>query len=112
MNLKPHDIQIAYEYLAACPPFRKWSLPLSSNLIFKVTRSEMAMGEYDVDPHTIKVSSKSNDNWQQLIETVAHEMVHLECEGRDHYKHHEHDKNFKRLAARVCKEFGWDISTF
>lgn len=112
MKLTTLDLVRAYEYLRMHPPFSSWALPSHESVKFKVIRSKMQMGEYDVDPNTIMVSSNTNNNWLDVLETTAHEMVHLACEMKDHYRHPEHDYHFKRLSRQVCKKFGWDIKTF
>ena len=112
MNLSEDDIEDAYEFLRHRHPYNKWDLPLPLKIRFKVTHSRMSMGEYDVDPHKIMVSCRQIHNYTELLETVAHEMVHLACEIKDHCFHPEHDKNFKRLARQVCTAFGWKLETF
>lgn len=112
MKLTALDLVCAYNYLNSHPPFTKWNLPSHDRIRFVVKRSLMQMGEYDVDPHTIIVSSKTNENLQQVLETVAHEMVHMACEIKDYYKHPDHDYHFQRLAKQVCRQFGWPIKDF
>ena len=106
------DLEETYVYLAGLPPFSKWKLPRSTEIAFEVNRSQQMQGEYDTDPHTIKVSSYFCKTWTDVLETVAHEMVHLHLEKSGHYSHADHGKAFKRCAAQVCKSFGWDKETF
>lgn len=112
MRLMQSDILRAYVFLKSHSPFNEYITIPSHEVKFVVTRSEMRMGEYDVDPHTIMVSSKSCANWNDVLETIAHEMVHMICELKDHANHHEHDYHFKRIAKRVCKHWGFDPKTF
>lgn len=112
MRLSAQDLVQAYEFLYCRPPFAKWELPSSEQVHFRVIRSRMQMGEYDVDPHTIMVSCRTCENWLQVLETVAHEMVHMACELKDYPNHPEHDKHFKRLAKQVCTAFGWETESF
>lgn len=112
MKITTEDITRAYEYLIQHKPFNGWALPESSEIKFKIIRSDMRMGEYDIDPHTIMVSSRSCHNWLSVLETVAHEICHMQCELLDHFKHYEHDKHFKRLARQVCTAFGWKLEEF
>jgi SprT-like family len=112
MRITIEDLRMAYIYLEGCRPFRNWRLPCTSEIVFKVNKSEMIQGEYECDPHTIHASTHHNHTWLDVLETVAHEMVHLVCEQHNEIKHHEHDKKFKKRAEQVCKWFGWDVSTF
>lgn len=112
MRITPLDLLETYEYLSTLAPFNEWSLPGSSALDFVVNRSQQLQGEYDTDPHTIKISSYFCTTWNDVIETVAHEMVHLACEKKGHYNHADHDPQFRRLARKVCKAFGWKLEEF
>ena len=106
------DLRAAYEYLQTLKPFDGWKIPPSVKIYFKVNKSRMLAGEYDTDPHTIKVSSYCCQTQQATLETMAHEMVHLHLEKSKHYKHARHGKQFKACAKAVCKQFGWDVKTF
>jgi len=112
MRLTEDDLRGAYEYLLKCRPFSKWGLPLSHKVRFKVIHSRMDMGRYDTDPFVIMASCRVIHNYYELLETVAHEMVHFVCEIKDLPDHLDHDKNFLRLAKQVCTAFGWKPETF
>lgn len=112
MRITPADLENCYRFLVTLKPFNDWQLPDPIKIDFIVNRSEQVQGEYDTDPHTIKVSSYFCTTWNDVIETVAHEMVHLACEKAGHYKHADHDPQFRRLARKVCKTFGWPMEGF
>lgn len=80
MKPSESDLVAAYEYLARIKPFSGWNLPESNAVEFEINRSQMLQGEYSPDPHTIKVSSEHCKTQQSVLETVAHEMVHLHLE--------------------------------
>ena len=49
-------------------------------------------------------------DWQTLVETMAHEMIHLhQCRAG---RAVDHDAEWQRLATRVCREFGWKREGF
>lgn len=112
--MKPceNDLVAAYEYLARIKPFSSWKLPVSNAVEFEINRSQMLQGEYSPDPHTIKVSSEHCKTHQAVLETVAHEMVHLHLERAGGYGHLDHDKDFQKCAKAVCKAFGWKTKGF
>ncbi len=112
MKITSDDLSKIYDLLVVLPPFKSLNLPCSATVAFEVNRSRMMQGEYDGDPHTIKVSSFFCETWNDVIETVAHEMVHLVCERSGHHNHPDHDKQFRKLAREVCKQFGWKVESF
>lgn len=111
MNLHPAQVQHLYDTLRVLPPFSKWKLPLSQGIIIKVIRSKEVMGDYEPDPHTLRVSSVMCQDMLQVLETVAHEMVHLSLD-REGLDHSNHDDHFKARASEVCKAWGWKPETF
>jgi Zn-dependent peptidase ImmA (M78 family) len=94
------------------PPFCLWKLPDEYRLDFKVTKSKMVMGSYEPDPHTITISSIQNSNFQQVIETMAHEMVHLKLERDGDDGHADHSQTWKETSELVCQFFGWKKESF
>lgn len=112
MRIAAADLEQTYRYLSGFAPFKDWQLPDAARIDFVVNRSQQMQGEYDVDPHTIKVSSYFCKTWNDVIETVAHEMVHLACEKHGHYSHADHCPQFRRLARSVCRAFGWNVESF
>ena len=106
------DLFAAYQYLSALKPFSAWNLPSSQSVEFEVNRSQMLQGEYSPDPHTIKVSAEHCKTQIAVLETVAHEMVHLALEQSGGYGHLNHDEDFLKHAKAVCKAFGWKTKGF
>jgi predicted SprT family Zn-dependent metalloprotease len=101
-----------YDCLRAFPPFAGWNLPTSSEIAFKVTLSQDTFGTFELrceKPH-IEISTLIVTNWHMLVETMAHEMIHLrQCRmGRAV----DHDVEWQKLATRVCREFGWQRQGF
>lgn len=108
------NLQHAYEFLASTPPFRGWGLPDAEDVRFRVVRDPALRGWYNVEngAHVIAVSSRTIGYTNNIIATVAHEMIHLYlrevgAEGRG-----EHGRAFNKLAAQVCRIHGWDTKLF
>jgi len=110
--MKARHIADMYHVLASLPPFTRYKLPSDAEVEFKLTRSKMLMGSYDVDPHTICVSTHLCTTYQSLFETMAHEMVHLALERKGASDHSNHDSEFNALAAEVCDAWGWNFKEF
>lgn len=111
MQITAAQVQHAYDYLRTMPPFSNWRLPQSQGMVIKVINSKEVMGDYESDPHTLRISRVMCKSWLQVLETVSHEMVHiaLEKEGKTHG---DHGDDFKSKAAEVCKHWGWKEATF
>jgi predicted SprT family Zn-dependent metalloprotease len=66
------------------------------------------LGEYEPDPHVIRISEAKNGHLDTVIKTVAHEIIHM----RLHLKHSKswdkHDKSFTDLSHKVAITLGFD----
>lgn len=111
--MTPELIASIYTTLRQTRPFVKWPLPPAEDVKFLVTRSTEYMGAYRTyrGSHTLKVSSKRHTYLSSTITTVAHEMVHmtLAIKGEDWLSH---GAKWRKLAARVCRDHGWDLACF
>lgn len=115
MSLHPDHLAATYDLLSIMPPFDKWNLPPSDDVMFIVNRSKENRGDYhwNGERHVIRISSRYNKRTQALIETMAHEMVHLfEEEAGFARPNVQHSKAFMKLAKRVCKAHGFDEAVF
>lgn len=112
MKLTRQHLATMYYMLAAMPPFTRYKLPSDAKIDFKINRSKMLCGSYEVDPHTITISRVLCHTYQQVLETLAHEMVHLALEQRGASDHSDHDVAFNNLAAEVCTLWGWNFPKF
>lgn len=107
MRLTVEMLRHTYEMLRAMQPFHRWSLPVAHKIKFSVTRHGEEFGAYiGPSPHEIRVSRVMVKSAYMLIETMAHEMVHLrQCVsgsktgGGDCHEGPE----FEALADTVCK---------
>jgi predicted SprT family Zn-dependent metalloprotease len=98
-----------YEYLLECRYFSK--LPPSHDIVFKVFKSNKYLGFFEDTPNTIMVSKKCANN-SEVLQTMAHEMVHLLLEIKGNTKHYDHDDNFDILANKICKYYGFSQEDF
>ena len=111
LPLTPEMLAAAYEYLCECPPFNKWSLPLSEEITFKVMARRL-FAEYQRmgGKHYIRVSKKMVGSHTILLSTLAHEIIHLQLEELGACD--DHGPNFQRLADEVCRIHAFDRLTF
>lgn len=105
-----------YEALRVCPPFRRWRLPPASDIRFVVSRHKDREGQYTrilrTDKHFIYVSTVRIGHFDSLAIVMAHEMIHLEQAIAKKETRGEHNADFRRKAARVCKTLGFDPRLF
>lgn len=114
LPLTPESLRAAYDFLSTTPPFKRWNLPDSDDVIFRVMRTRHEHGEYRWinGRHRISVSAAKHGYAPILLETMAHEMIHLYTECHDIKDSSHHGPVFRRLAARVCRWHGFDPKRF
>ena len=101
-----------YAYLATCEPFLKWNLPDSEDVTFKVSKSKSHFAQYIWDgTHCIEVSSACVGYTSTLMETMAHEIIHLHLRLTG-MESRSTNPAFRKLAARVCGYHGFDPKGF
>ena len=110
-------LRAVYAFLQHMPPFERWDLPAVGTIRFEILRDSDA-GEYfvdDRDRHHIAVNADTHITLLQMVETVAHEMVHLRQDllGKlPEIKTEKHNQEFRRLARVVCRNLGFDVQRF
>jgi len=118
LPLNPDMLATAYEYLKTTPPFSKWNLPESEDVLFKVVKTRHKQGWYqwNGEKHTITGSAGRVAHSNTLLALMAHEMIHLYLEqmGWESAKgsNDTHNAAFVKLAASVCKYHGFDPKAF
>lgn len=112
MKLTERQLRATYTYLTHCPPFNKWRMPDEYRVEFVVNKATMTCGLYEADPHTISVSSMQNVSHSDVLKTMAHEMVHLQCERLGASGHEDHKECFMVRAKEVCDAFAWSTEGF
>lgn len=113
MRLTTDMLRASYELLCECRPYRHWNLPPADEVRFKVTRSLEIDGYYLYPKQEIGISSLSHQHLYSVLVTMAHEMVHLYMrETAMDRKVADHGVAFRKLAARVSAELGFDAGQF
>ena len=118
LRLTPEMLEGAYEYLRVSPPFCRWNLPHADQVSFRVMGTRDRFGHFrgrhkkasGDDFSEIAISAGMVRSTELLIATMAHEMIHLRqyrMGARD-----THGLTFRRMAAAVCREHGFDVKTF
>lgn len=118
LPLTKEMLATAYDFLASTPPFNRWNLPDSEDVVFNVGKALDCFAHYQWDGtrHTITVSSRAVAHTITLVNAMAHEIVHLHLFAtnqeslRSGPRHH--NAAFKRYAAQVCKHHGFDPKAF
>src|SRR5688572_14205512 len=106
MHLTPEICRAAYSYLRACPPFRRWALPVADEVEFVINASNTVRGKCLDDIARIELSGKLIQSSHVLIETLGHELIHLYLNKKKVKA--AHGKDFQRCAAQVCREHGFN----
>jgi len=102
-----------YELLRTTPPFKGWKLPPSDEVSFHVIRTKECYGDHCyAKRHTIRVSYARHKTLRLLIETMAHEMVHMREIQLGVRQDVAHGKEFRKLAKIVCSRHGFDEGAF
>ena len=114
MHLTPAMIEGAYRYLLTTPPFHRWKMPEADELSFRVS-ADRNYGWYDFHNgcHRISVSIKRVGQTASLLETVAHDMIHVyqAHHNLDSYSS-QHNADFHRRARSICRHHGFDPKRF
>ena len=113
LRLTPDVLAAAYDFLRHTPPFKGWRLPESDEIAFHVVRDPTIHADFGVDNDggpLIRVSATCNGHTITLLQSMAHEIVHL----RQHLigAKDAHGASFKRMAKAVCAAHGFDIKVF
>lgn len=115
LPLSQDTLRSLYDFLATTPPFSKWNLPDGEDVIFRVLRRPDRFGQYQWtgNKHTIGISTACVGQTATLVQTMAHEMIHL------HEEHNGacspgaiHSAAFRKWAAQVCRIHGFDEKAF
>lgn len=107
--MTPETLRAAYDFLRVTKPFNRWGLPPGDALKFAVTHSPHYYGDYSARG-ILRVSARMNGHTVSILETLAHEMIHVfqHANGRPM----THARWFNALAAQVCKHHGFDPKRF
>lgn len=114
LTLTSDALRAAYNYLNETPPFNKWNLPDGDEIDFQVVRDRSLFGwhKFDGSKHVIAISSAAVGHTGTLLQTMAHEMVHVHERSTGACGTTGHGKAFKRWSAQVCDIHGFDSKAF
>lgn len=110
MKLSPDILRAAYAFLAETEPFVRWPLPDAEDVVFKVFRAKDRYGDHCVLPdgrHQVRISERNLSHTCNLLEIMAHEMVHVVDNSRA-----DHGASFHHLGRLVCRHHGFDPKRF
>jgi hypothetical protein len=117
--LTPEVLRLAYRLVCETPPFNKWNLPDSQDVLFVVTRSRTTSGHYrwhrykGVYIHEIAISARCVGSLATLCNIMAHEIIHLfQKITKTETPNVEHNQGFRRLADEVCNVHHFDRLMF
>lgn len=115
MRLTPEACAAVYDCLRQLSPFSGWKLPPADEVAFHVSRDRANHGwayQHARGEFALEISEVCNGHFNTLASTIAHEMIHLYQFRAGLDSRAEHNADFKRRAARVCAELGWDAKAF
>ena len=94
-----HVTMFGGDYLRALPPFNTWNLPPADETAFAVVRTKSVYGKaWDLgNRHQIDISATYIGRTKALLETMAHEMIHLFLHENKHAGRGEHSEAFKKM---------------
>jgi nucleosome binding factor SPN SPT16 subunit len=101
-------LEAMYLMLCQMKPFNTWDLPNTALINFVVTSEEDSYGTYvfDDDIHIITISKAKCSHFETILKTLSHELIHLKRYKSKNWD--KHDKIFRKYAAQIADEFGWD----
>jgi hypothetical protein len=112
MVLSPKILKNVYLMLLACKPFNDYkSMPPADNIRFVVNSDPDTMGTYLYDEdeapsHVITISKERCGHLNTVIQTMAHEMIHLKRHKTKAWD--QHDDKFRKYAKDIADELGFD----
>jgi hypothetical protein len=111
----PQAVAATWDMLRSVPPISRWNLPPADEVEFRTPQRADVHGEWTriIDGHHIvTISSRTNGHLITLIQTVAHEMIHAHQDIKGTSTRAQHNAQFRRLAAQVCRHLGFDEKAF
>lgn len=116
MSPSPEMLAQAYDLLRLTEPFKRWKLPPSQSITFKLLHNyNGAWGDYSRmsdGSHMIRVNAARTATLAILIPTIAHEMCHLKQVLANKRDKSHHGRNFFKYAASVCRHHHFDPKAF
>ena len=115
LKVNEDRVRESYLYLRGLSPFSKWDLPPAGACEFGLVRGSHHADYLKDGKHVIRVNPDTHIRLEDLLMSVAHEMVHQRQQlvGRlPRNPDRSHNAEFRRLAKQVCAELGFDLQKF
>lgn len=110
LRLTTEMCEHGYVFLTHTQPFDRWNLPDAHDIRFALYKKPFEYGYYQrtaAGDHTIAIGPKVGHT-VTLLQTLAHEMVHLYQAITKMETSQEHNAAFRKLWQQVCRHHGWD----
>lgn len=109
LRITPEACELCYDFLDALPPFTEWNLPPAHDVEFVVFDKPKLYGYYQwfEGHHRIGIGPKVGHTIT-LVQTMAHEMVHLAQAVHKTETKAEHNPAWHRMIEQVCRHHGFD----
>lgn len=115
LPLTPQRLAAVYELLLAFPPFDRWRLPPAAEVKFRILRTKRWDADWWIEGgrHHVRISENRAGHLNTITCAMAHEMIHVRQRvSRTETNGVEHNAEFKRIADRICRRYGWDFKQF
>lgn len=105
MIVTPESMRAAYQFLRAVS-FSGLRIPSPQKITFKAKRLKNYHGLYEYPENIVTINTETR-SVTQLLQIMAHEMIHVALEQNAASDHDKHDDNFEALARIIEGEMGW-----
>lgn len=115
LHITPLMMERSYLLLLAAPPFNKLKMPDVDEIEFHAVHMK---GKDDADyrwngsRHQIRVNIKRHKTYLHLLESMAHEMIHMYQEEACLNDRRSHGPMFRKLKMAVCRHHLFDPGQF
>ena len=111
----PLDVDVlrsCYNFIISTKPFIDFNLPDGDDITFKIVKSKRYCGWHEQvgGEDIIAISDRFPGPTQELLKTMAHEVLHLIQTQLDMPR--GHGKVFKEWAKQICEVHGCDVREF
>lgn len=104
-TVTPASMRAAYSFLRRIS-FQGIKLPAASKVRFVARKLRTNHGTYGYPDHIITIDTATH-NTTQMLQIMAHEMIHAALEQNACSDHDKHDDHFMALARIIEVEMGW-----
>ena len=105
MIVTPETMRASYIFLKKIS-FKGLNLPKPAEMTFEARKLKKYHGYYKYPEHIITINTDTR-SISQMLQIMAHEMIHVALEQNAASDHDRHDANFEELARVIEGEMGW-----